>query len=129
MDYCSILKLSTMLDNKGKTTWPCLKLVTEYHNDVPTHVLEKEHLYNCIRSIFSSIEWWQTLFQRTAAHETDRSFGQNLISAAANHEMRVVNLNTINPFYSLQYEINSNEQIEQPLFELIDFSSKIPSPP
>lgn len=60
----------------------------DYQKYLPKHLVAEEHLYTCIRSIYRSILLCEMLFQRTKAYENAKSFGQKLISATANQEMR-----------------------------------------
>lgn len=75
-------------DSEESATRKCLEFITEYQRDIPKHMLAQEHLYTRIRSIFRTVPWCETLFQRTEVHENPTSFGQKLISAAANHDIR-----------------------------------------
>ena len=72
-------------------TQKCLEFMIEYQKDLPSHMLAPAHLYNRLRSMFRSVSWCETLFQRTEAHEDSHSFGQKLISAAANQDLRSKN--------------------------------------
>lgn len=76
------------ISSEEQATRKCIEFVTEYQKDLPKHMLAEEHMYTQLRSIFRSVSWCETLFQRTEAHENASSFGQKLISAAANHDLR-----------------------------------------
>lgn len=53
--------------SEGKSTPSCLKFVSEYQNDLPSHMLASKHLYTPLQSIFRSVSWFETLYQRSQA--------------------------------------------------------------
>lgn len=75
-------------DCNKTATRKCLEFMIEYQKGLPNHILALAHLYNRLRSIYCSVTWCETLFQRTEAHEDPHVFGQKLIFAAANQDLR-----------------------------------------
>lgn len=96
--------------------------------------------------MFQDTQWRETLYQRTNSNEYPASFGQKLISAAANHELRVSKKHdsTSRPFHasdtiaastrtnnqssyhagSSSYDASNNY-----LDEIVAFFAKTPPPP
>lgn len=75
-------------DSEETATRKCLKYVVEYQKDLPEHMLAQQLLFDHIRSIFCTISWCKTLFQRAEALEDAQSFGQKLIPAVARQDLR-----------------------------------------
>lgn len=75
-------------DSEELVTRKCLDYMIPYQNDLPKHRLDLEHLYNRFQTMFRSISWHETLFQRIEVHEDATTFGQKLISAAVKFDLQ-----------------------------------------
>lgn len=86
VDYSQFRHLT---DNEEKATRKCIDFMTKYQKDLPDYMRVPALLYNPFRSIFRENQWCETRYQRTNRDEDPASFAQKLISAAANHDLRV----------------------------------------
>lgn len=117
-------------DSEEAATRNCLDYIVEYQKDLPEHMLAPQLLYNRIRSIFRTISWCETLFQRTEAHEDAQSFGQKLISAAANQDLRSkIHPKPVIPYHTTQQTALLTRPTNFIHSELVAFFSKTPPPP
>lgn len=79
--------------------------------------------------MFRLVSWCETLFQRTEAHEDATSFGQKLIFAAANSDLRsITQPKPAVPFCATQHGLSSPASTAHPYSDLIAFFSKTPPP-
>lgn len=122
-------KLRQNCSSEEQATRKCLEFVTEYQKDIPKHILAEKHLYTPICSISRSVLRYETLFQRTKAHENASSFGQKLISAAANHDIRSKNQTKSSTLFQASSGTSTLNLQDSQWSDLIAFFSKTPPPP
>lgn len=129
-DSTTYEQFRSLTSSEESATRKCLEFITEYQKDLPKHMLAPEHLYNRLRNIFRSVRWCETLFQRTESHEDPTSFGQKLISAAANFDIRSKKqYKPVVPFHATQTPAPTGTSPTNPHSDLVAFFSKTPPPP
>ena len=70
--------------SEEEATRACVEHVTSLHKDLPENLGIDATLLCRLKDIFKSEMWCESLYKRSAAHQTSHSFSQALITAAAN---------------------------------------------
>lgn len=89
-----------------KATRKCIEFMKKYQKDIPDHMRVPALLYNRFRTMLRDNQWCKTLYWRTNSNKDPSSFAQELISAAANHNLQISKKNDVSSrlFHTFEHE-------------------------